>query len=155
MCVLVSELCVFLSLSVWPCSFMCVCVVVVVIYSMDKMKSNEVYVCSMAGPLQDSHRLSVKTWTEEDSDRADSTLSRYVHTFVQLYLINIPNRNLKQPSEDFNLSHALSHCHQPKCTFGKHVTLFWGKILKTQGARSNNYGRTFKMLIPGAPRNCC
>ncbi|XP_008417997.1 cyclic nucleotide-gated cation channel-like isoform X2 [Poecilia reticulata] len=30
----------------------------------------------MTGPLQDSHRLSVKTWTEEDSDRAESTLSR-------------------------------------------------------------------------------
>uniref|UniRef100_A0A7N8YAP5 Cyclic nucleotide-gated cation channel-like n=1 Tax=Mastacembelus armatus TaxID=205130 RepID=A0A7N8YAP5_9TELE len=27
-------------------------------------------------PVQDSHRLSVKTWTEEESDRADSTLSR-------------------------------------------------------------------------------
>ncbi|XP_029298256.1 cyclic nucleotide-gated cation channel-like isoform X1 [Cottoperca gobio] len=32
--------------------------------------------CSMTGPVQDSHRLSVKTWTEEESDRADSTLSR-------------------------------------------------------------------------------
>ncbi|PWA23602.1 hypothetical protein CCH79_00005768 [Gambusia affinis] len=31
---------------------------------------------SMTGPLHDSHRLSVKTWTEEDSDRAESTLSR-------------------------------------------------------------------------------
>ncbi|XP_016537176.1 cyclic nucleotide-gated cation channel-like isoform X2 [Poecilia formosa] len=30
----------------------------------------------MTGPLHDSHRLSVKTWTEEDSDRAESTLSR-------------------------------------------------------------------------------
>ncbi|XP_022073372.1 cyclic nucleotide-gated cation channel-like isoform X4 [Acanthochromis polyacanthus] len=30
----------------------------------------------MTGPVQDSHRLSVKTWTEEESDRADSTLSR-------------------------------------------------------------------------------
>nr|XP_033489552.1 cyclic nucleotide-gated cation channel-like isoform X2 [Epinephelus lanceolatus] len=30
----------------------------------------------MTGLVQDSHRLSVKTWTEEESDRADSTLSR-------------------------------------------------------------------------------
>ncbi|XP_076025854.1 cyclic nucleotide-gated cation channel-like [Genypterus blacodes] len=30
----------------------------------------------MTGPMQESHRLSVKTWTEEESDRADSTLSR-------------------------------------------------------------------------------
>nr|XP_046262174.1 cyclic nucleotide-gated cation channel-like isoform X2 [Scatophagus argus] len=30
----------------------------------------------MTGTVQDSHRLSVKTWTEEESDRADSTLSR-------------------------------------------------------------------------------
>ncbi|XP_029367847.1 cyclic nucleotide gated channel subunit alpha 2a [Echeneis naucrates] len=30
----------------------------------------------MTGSVQDSHRLSVKTWTEEESDRADSTLSR-------------------------------------------------------------------------------
>uniref|UniRef100_A0A3B4YMC2 Cyclic nucleotide gated channel subunit alpha 2 n=1 Tax=Seriola lalandi dorsalis TaxID=1841481 RepID=A0A3B4YMC2_SERLL len=30
----------------------------------------------MTGQVQDSHRLSVKTWTEEESDRADSTLSR-------------------------------------------------------------------------------
>ncbi|XP_017278598.1 cyclic nucleotide-gated cation channel [Kryptolebias marmoratus] len=30
----------------------------------------------MTGPLNDSHRLSVKTWTEEESDRAESTLSR-------------------------------------------------------------------------------
>ncbi|KAL3972618.1 growth arrest and DNA-damage-inducible protein [Sarotherodon galilaeus] len=30
----------------------------------------------MTGPVQDSHRLSVKTWTEEESDRAESTLSR-------------------------------------------------------------------------------
>uniref|UniRef100_A0A8C8DSH6 Cyclic nucleotide gated channel subunit alpha 2 n=1 Tax=Oryzias sinensis TaxID=183150 RepID=A0A8C8DSH6_9TELE len=30
----------------------------------------------MTAPLQDAHRLSVKTWTEEDSDRAESTLSR-------------------------------------------------------------------------------
>ncbi|XP_055368363.1 cyclic nucleotide-gated cation channel-like isoform X2 [Betta splendens] len=29
----------------------------------------------MAGPAVDSHRLSVKTWTEEENDRADSTLS--------------------------------------------------------------------------------
>lgn len=36
-----------------------------------------VCVCSMTGPVQDSHRLSVKTWTEEESDRAESTLSRY------------------------------------------------------------------------------
>uniref|UniRef100_A0A8C4EPC6 Cyclic nucleotide-binding domain-containing protein n=1 Tax=Dicentrarchus labrax TaxID=13489 RepID=A0A8C4EPC6_DICLA len=35
-----------------------------------------VCVCSMTGTVQDSHRLSVKTWTEEESDRADSTLSR-------------------------------------------------------------------------------
>lgn len=33
--------------------------------------------CStMAGAPQDSHRLSVKTWTEEESERADSILSR-------------------------------------------------------------------------------
>ncbi|MEQ2234550.1 hypothetical protein ILYODFUR_032755, partial [Ilyodon furcidens] len=31
---------------------------------------------SMTGTLHDSHRLSVKTWTEEESDRADSILSR-------------------------------------------------------------------------------
>ncbi|XP_056295607.1 cyclic nucleotide-gated cation channel-like [Pseudoliparis swirei] len=30
----------------------------------------------MSGPVQDSHRLSVKTWTEDESDRADSTPSR-------------------------------------------------------------------------------
>ncbi|XP_047209990.1 cyclic nucleotide-gated cation channel-like [Girardinichthys multiradiatus] len=30
----------------------------------------------MTGTLHDSHRLSVKTWTEEESDRADSILSR-------------------------------------------------------------------------------
>ncbi|XP_038157375.1 cyclic nucleotide-gated cation channel-like [Cyprinodon tularosa] len=30
----------------------------------------------MTGPLHDSHRLSVKTWTEEESDRAESTISR-------------------------------------------------------------------------------
>ncbi|XP_074530225.1 cyclic nucleotide-gated cation channel-like [Halichoeres trimaculatus] len=30
----------------------------------------------MTGPGQDSHRLSVKTWTEEESDRAESTPSR-------------------------------------------------------------------------------
>ncbi|MED6245957.1 hypothetical protein ATANTOWER_010792, partial [Ataeniobius toweri] len=30
---------------------------------------------SMTGTLHDSHRLSVKTWTEEESDRADSILS--------------------------------------------------------------------------------
>ncbi|XP_015245092.1 PREDICTED: cyclic nucleotide-gated cation channel-like [Cyprinodon variegatus] len=30
----------------------------------------------MTGPLHDSHRLSVKTWTEEESDCAESTLSR-------------------------------------------------------------------------------
>uniref|UniRef100_A0A668UNI1 Cyclic nucleotide-binding domain-containing protein n=1 Tax=Oreochromis aureus TaxID=47969 RepID=A0A668UNI1_OREAU len=35
-----------------------------------------VCVCRMTGPVQDSHRLSVKTWTEEESDRAESTLSR-------------------------------------------------------------------------------
>ncbi|XP_045887643.1 cyclic nucleotide gated channel subunit alpha 2a isoform X2 [Micropterus dolomieu] len=34
------------------------------------------FVCRMTGPVQDSQRLSVKTWTEEESDRADSTLSR-------------------------------------------------------------------------------
>lgn len=41
---------------------------------------NMLMVCfrSMTGTVQDSHRLSVKTWTEEESDRADSTLSRYV-----------------------------------------------------------------------------
>ncbi|KAF7651594.1 hypothetical protein LDENG_00108880 [Lucifuga dentata] len=31
---------------------------------------------SMTGLAQESHRLSVKTWTEEESDRADSILSR-------------------------------------------------------------------------------
>uniref|UniRef100_A0A3B4EQH6 Cyclic nucleotide-gated cation channel-like n=1 Tax=Pundamilia nyererei TaxID=303518 RepID=A0A3B4EQH6_9CICH len=35
-----------------------------------------VCVCRMTGLVQDSHRLSVKTWTEEESDRAESTLSR-------------------------------------------------------------------------------
>ncbi|KAM6923848.1 cyclic nucleotide gated channel subunit alpha 2a [Xenentodon cancila] len=30
----------------------------------------------MTGPPQDSHRLSVKTWMEEESDRADSIISR-------------------------------------------------------------------------------
>ncbi|XP_056145863.1 cyclic nucleotide-gated cation channel-like [Lampris incognitus] len=39
----------------------------------------------MTGDIADSHRLSVKTWTEEESDRADSTLSRYythAHTVI-------------------------------------------------------------------------
>lgn len=42
--------------------------------------------CSMTGTVQDSHRLSVKTWTEEESDRADSTLSRYV-CYKYLYIV--------------------------------------------------------------------
>uniref|UniRef100_A0A3B5PR21 Cyclic nucleotide gated channel subunit alpha 2 n=1 Tax=Xiphophorus maculatus TaxID=8083 RepID=A0A3B5PR21_XIPMA len=54
-------------------------------------------VSSMTGPLHDSHRLSVKTWTEEDSDRAESTLSRYPHPHTHprlrgylYYFISIP-----------------------------------------------------------------
>ena len=34
----------------------------------------------MTNTVQDPHRLSLKTWTEEDSEHTDVSLSRYTHT---------------------------------------------------------------------------
>ena len=66
----------------------CACVCGVFVMSMKMNWVLPCCVCSMTGPLHDSHRLSVKTWTEEESDHAESTLSRYMHTRTLFRIVN-------------------------------------------------------------------
>ncbi|KAA8589145.1 hypothetical protein FQN60_010490 [Etheostoma spectabile] len=65
----------------------------------------------MTGPVQDSHRLSVKTWTDEESDQADSTISRMMGPVQDSHRLSVKTWTDEESDRaDSTISRAQSMC---------------------------------------------